>query len=42
MKINPLKEGAFTENTSGIGVVTREMGKTPHSGRAGAQPILTA
>ena len=34
MKTNPLKEGAFTENTSGIGTATREMGFLPHSGRA--------
>jgi hypothetical protein len=40
MKTNPLKEGALTENSVGIGVVTREMGYTPHSGRAVAQPIL--
>ena len=42
MKTNPLKEGALTGNPAGIGTVAREVGKTPHSGRAGAQPILTA
>jgi len=26
MKTNPLKEGAMTENSAGIGTVTREMG----------------
>jgi hypothetical protein len=33
MKTNPLKEGILAENFTGIGVVTREMGKTPHRGR---------
>jgi len=42
MKTSPLKEGALTENSAGIGTATREMGQTPHSGRAVAQPILTA
>ncbi|MGA3145730.1 MAG: hypothetical protein ABSF10_22250 [Verrucomicrobiota bacterium] len=40
MKTNPLKEGALTGNPAGIGTVTRQMGETPHSGRAVAQPIL--
>jgi hypothetical protein len=34
MKTNPLKEGALTENSAGIGTVTREVGETPHRGRA--------
>jgi hypothetical protein len=34
MKTNPLKEGAaLTENSAGLGVVTWEMGETPHSAR---------
>ncbi|MGD0351767.1 MAG: hypothetical protein ABSB84_15840 [Verrucomicrobiota bacterium] len=40
MKTNPRKEGPLTGNAAGFGVVTREMGQTPHSGRAVAQPIL--
>jgi hypothetical protein len=34
MKTNPLKEGILTENFAGIGVVTREVGETPHRERA--------
>jgi len=40
MKTNPLKEGALTGNSAGIGMVTWEMGQTPHSARAVSRPIL--
>jgi hypothetical protein len=44
MKTNPLKEGALTGNSAGIGVVTREMGQMTlhhHHGHRGLPMFST-